>query len=89
MLQAITEEVSIFFRENAANFIPVLRLRPSYHKNMVAYKECCNRINTFNLEKVNEHKMQLEKEGFADEPRDFIEGYLQVGTLNATPKGQQ
>ncbi len=82
--QAGMEIISIFFKESSAVYIPALRFRPSYHQDMAVYKKSCNILNTFNINKVKEHKVELVQDGFDDEPRDFIEGYLQVGSINTT-----
>ena len=63
--------------ETAADFMPILKLRPAYHQNMARLRDCCQKVNDFNAGKVKDRKSRLEKEGY-DDPQDFIEFYLKV-----------
>ena len=66
-----------FAGELAADYMPLLRLRPAYHRNLASLKNSCQRLNDFNQRKIEERKIHLEQEGY-DDPRDFIECYLKV-----------
>ena len=70
ILDGIAEEL-------VANVMPLLKLRPAFHRSRANLRRSCQDLNDFNQEKIEERKRRLEEEGY-DDPRDFIECYLKV-----------
>ena len=61
----------------AADFMPILKVRPAYHRNLASFRKYCQDLNDFNKKKIMERQARLTEEGY-DDPRDFIECYLKV-----------
>ena len=79
--------IRLFFLEAEGDFIWPYSFKSSYKNIIEELKAGCKIINDFSQKKVQEQIRRIERDGFSDEPVDFVEAYLKE--LQSNPSLQQ